>query len=73
MVLLKTILFLITLIIIKLVISGGLFVRSLFTKTSKKKIDDSMIKCAACDTYTHQSLVIKKSGRSYCSEKCSNT
>ena len=39
----------------------------------KKKIDNSMIKCDSCETYTHESLIVKKLGRNYCSESCSST
>ena len=73
MVILKSILFLIPLVIFFLVIATGLFIRSIVKKPAQKKVDDSMVKCAACETYTHQSLIIKKFGNSYCSDKCSNT
>ena len=73
MTLLKSILFLIPLVIFILIIPAVFFFRSLISNTHKNKIDNSMIKCDSCETYTHESLVIKKLGKSYCSDRCSST
>ena len=34
---------------------------------------DQMINCSTCGTYVHQSIVIKKHGKKFCSENCSNS
>jgi formylmethanofuran dehydrogenase subunit E len=56
-----------------LIITAVFFFRSLISGPPKKKIDNSMIKCDSCETYTHESLIVKKLGRNYCSESCSST
>jgi len=73
MFLLKSILLLIPLVIFILIITAVFFFRSLISGPPKKKIDNSMIKCDSCETYTHESLIVKKLGKNYCSESCSNT
>ena len=73
MFLIKSILLLIPLVIFILIIPAVFFFRSLISNTHKKKIDNSMIKCDSCETYTHESLIVKKLGRNYCSESCSST
>lgn len=45
--------------------------KSLFLRPSLKK-NETMIVCYQCGTYTHESLLIKKFGKQFCSDKCSN-
>ena len=47
------------------------YLKSLFLRPSQKK-NETMIVCYQCGTYTHESLLIKKFGKQFCSDKCSN-
>lgn len=42
-----------------------------FSKEDNKP--NEMSNCSVCGTYVHQSIVIKKHGKEYCSEDCSNS
>jgi len=62
---------LIIFIIFILVAIARSYIRSLISPKEKKL--DQMIACSECGTQVHESLVMKKSGLNYCSEKCSST
>jgi hypothetical protein len=47
------------------------YLKSLFLRPSHKN-NEAMIACCQCGTYTHESLLIKKFGKQFCSYKCSN-
>jgi NADH:ubiquinone oxidoreductase subunit 3 (subunit A) len=47
------------------------YLRSLILKSSAKK-NEAMIACYQCGTYTHESLLIRKFGKQFCSDKCSS-
>jgi hypothetical protein len=40
-------------------------------KTRKRKRNDSMFVCDKCGTYTHESIIVKKRGKKFCSTECS--
>ena len=44
----------------------------LSTYNIKQRKGEDMISCAECGTYVHESIVLKKSGRKFCSKRCSN-
>ena len=42
--------------------------------TAKSNIkSNEMVSCSFCDTHVHEELVIRKFGKQYCSEECSNS
>lgn len=47
------------------------YLKFLFTK-KKTPRDDLMMACDTCGTYTHESIIIKKRGKNFCSDACSN-
>ncbi|MDC1189894.1 hypothetical protein N8209_03700 [Gammaproteobacteria bacterium] len=61
---------LIILIIFILVAVARSYIQSLISPKEKKL--DQMIACSECGIQVHESLVVKKYGASYCSEKCSS-
>ena len=71
MLLLKLLPLLIPFFIFLIVLIAKSYIRSLFSSKKKKK-DQAMLACDNCETYTHESLIIKKSGKNFCSNKCSN-
>ena len=71
MLLLKLLPLLIPFFIFVIVLIAKSYIRSLFSPKKEKK-DQAMLACDNCETYTHESLLIKKSGKNYCSNKCSN-
>ena len=38
----------------------------------KQRKCENMILCQECGTYVHESIIHKKSGRKFCSKRCSN-
>ena len=60
----------IPLVIFIIVIIAKSYKRSLFSTKEKPK-NESMLACDHCGTYTHESLLIKRSSKNYCSDKCS--
>jgi hypothetical protein len=40
-------------------------------KTRKKKKNDSMFVCNKCGTHTHESIIVKRKGKKFCSTECS--
>ena len=43
----------------------------MFSSKSEKKLNE-MVRCSECNTFVHESIVVKKSGKEYCSTECSN-
>ena len=42
--------------------------------TAKSNIkSNEMVSCSFCNTHVHEELVIRKFGKPYCSEECSNS
>jgi hypothetical protein len=71
MVFLKILPLLIPLIIFLLPLLVRTYLRSAFAKQNKKK-DELMVVCSNCETYAHESIIIKKSGQNYCSKDCAS-
>ena len=69
--LLKLLPLLIPIVIYLIFLVAKSYLRPLFIRPSHKN-NETMIACYQCDTYTHESLLIKKFGRQFCSDKCSN-
>ena len=57
------------LIIIRMV---KMFLVSKMTAKSNIKSNE-MVSCSFCNTHVHEELVIRKFGKQYCSEECSNS
>ena len=68
---LKILPLLIPLIIFLVPIIAKNYLRFIFTQ-KKKFNDDLMVACNKCGTYSHESIVIKKKGKNFCSNKCVN-
>ena len=49
---------------------GNEMSKKLKTKSEKKL--NEMVRCSVCNTFVHESIVVKKSGKEYCSTECSN-
>ena len=62
---------LIPLIIFLITIIAKSYLKFLFTKNEKNK-KDLMFACDKCGTYSHESIVIKKKGKNFCSNECAN-
>ena len=71
MVFLKILPLLIPLIIILIPIITRGYLKYLFTKKSTNN-NDLMFACDKCGTYSHESIVIKKKGKNFCSNECAS-
>ena len=71
MVFLKILPILIPLIIFLIPLIARSYIKFLFTKKKTNK-DDLMVKCNNCGTYSHESIVIKKKGKNFCSNECAS-
>ncbi len=71
MVFLKILPLLIPLIIFLIPIIAKSYLKFLLTKNEKNK-KDLMFACDKCGTYSHESIVIKKKGKNFCSNECAN-
>ena len=71
MVFLKILPLLIPLIIFLIPIIARSYLKFLFTK-KKTNEDDLMFECAKCGIYSHESIVIKKKGKNFCSKGCAS-
>ena len=49
-----------------------IFFRYLNKNNKQKHNLEKVIRCEACNVFVHESLVIKRFKKNYCSEKCSN-
>jgi len=47
------------------------YLKFLFIKKNKVK-DDLMVACDECGTYSHESIIINKKGKNFCSNKCAS-
>ena len=70
MVFLKILPLLIPLIIFIIPIIAKNYVKFLFTEKTNK--NDLMFECDKCGTYSHESIVIKKEGKNFCSNECAS-
>jgi formylmethanofuran dehydrogenase subunit E len=70
MVFLKILPLLIPLIIFLIPIIAKNYIKFLFTEKTNK--NDLMFECDKCGTYSHESIVIKKEGKNFCSNKCAS-
>ena len=70
MVFLKILPLLIPLIIFLIPIIAKNYIKFLFTEKTNK--NDLMFECDKCGTYSHESIVIKKKGKNFCSNKCAS-
>ena len=43
----------------------------IFSSKNEKKLNE-MVRCSVCNTFVNESIVVKKSGKEYCSTECSN-
>jgi hypothetical protein len=71
MVFLKILPLLIPLIIFLIPIIAKGYLKFLFTKKKTNK-DDLMFECNNCGTHSHESIVIKKKGKNFCSNECAS-
>ena len=71
MVFFKILPLLIPLIIFLIPIIAKGYLKYLFTNKKSNK-DDLMFACDKCGTYSHESIVIKKKGKNFCSNECAN-
>jgi hypothetical protein len=71
MVLLKIIPLLIPLIILLIPIIAKSYLKFLFSNNKTNK-DNLMFACDKCGTYCHQSIVIKKRDKNFCSSECAS-
>ena len=71
MVFLKILPLLIPLIIFLIPIITRGYLKYLFTK-KKTNNNDLMFACNKCGTYSHESIVIKKKGKNFCSNECAS-
>jgi len=71
MVFLKILPLLIPLIIFLIPIIAKSYLKHVFNNKKLDK-DDLMFACDKCGTYSHESIVIKKRGRNFCSNECAN-
>jgi hypothetical protein len=71
MLFLKILPLLIPLIIFLIPIIARGYLNYLFTKRKKNK-NNSMFACDKCGTYSHESIVIKKKGKNFCSNECAS-
>jgi formate dehydrogenase maturation protein FdhE len=72
MVFLKILPLLIPLLIFLFPILVRTYIKSKFTKTKDKK-NESMVVCSICGTYAHESIIIKKRDKNYCSKECASS
>ena len=70
MVFLKILPLLIPLIIFLIPIIARNYIKFLFTEKTNK--NDLMFECDKCGTYSHESIVIKKEGKNFCSNECAS-
>ena len=70
MVFLKILPLLIPLIIFLIPIIAKNYLKFLFTEKTNK--NDLMFECDKCGTYSHESIVIKKEGKNFCSNECAS-
>ena len=47
--------------------------RNVFFKKGKKEISNEMMTCDACGISGHESVILKKNSKSYCSDNCANS
>jgi len=71
MIFLKILPLLIPLIIFLIPIISRSYLKFLFTKNKTNK-DDLMLACDKCGTYSHQSIIIKKRDKNFCSNECAS-
>ena len=71
MVFLKILPLLIPLIIFIILIIARNYLKFLFTKQKTNK-DDLTFECYNCGTYSHESIVIMKKGKNFCSNECAS-
>ena len=71
MVFLKILPLLIPLIIFLIPIIAKSYLKHVFNNEKLDK-DDLMFACDKCGTYSHESIVIKKRGKNFCSNECAN-
>ncbi len=71
MVLLKILPLLIPLLILLIPIIARSYLKFLFSNNKTNK-DNLMFACDKCGTYSHQSIVIKKRDKNFCSNECAS-
>ena len=69
MVFFKILPLLIVLIIFLIPFFAKKYLQFLFTKNKEEK-NEEIIMCDKCGTYVHESLLIIKNGKNFCSENC---
>ena len=48
------------------------YIRSYF-KSNEGHSSEKMLSCLKCGTFVHESLVLNKYGKNFCSEECANS
>ena len=72
MVFLKILPLLIPLLIFLFPILVRTYIKSKLKKTKDKK-NELMVVCSICGTYAHESIIIKKRDKNYCSKECASS
>jgi formylmethanofuran dehydrogenase subunit E len=73
MTIIKLVFLLIPIIILSILAIILFSVRGIFFKKNKKEISNEMITCFACGISVHESLILKKNSKIYCSDNCANS
>ena len=73
MTIIKLVFLLIPIIILSILAIILFSVRGIFFKKNKKGISNEMITCFACGISVHESLILKKNSKIYCSDNCANS
>ena len=73
MALIKLVFLLIPVIVLSILAVVLFSVRNVFLKKAKKEISNEMMTCYACGISVHESLILKKNSKIYCSDNCANS
>ena len=73
MTIIKLVLLLIPAIILSVLTIVLFSLRNLFIKKGKKEISNEIMTCYACGISVHESLILKKNSKIYCSDNCANS
>ena len=73
MAIIKLVFLLIPIIILSILAIVLFSLRNVFLKKGKKEISNEMMTCYACGISVHESLILKKNSKIYCSDNCANS
>jgi hypothetical protein len=69
----KLVLLLIPVIILSILAMRLFSARGLFFKKGMKGLSNQIVTCCLCGISVHESLIVKKDSKIYCSENCANS